>query len=1398
VDTWYRRIVTTTPPTPCGNSISNVIMIDVNASPVAEAGADNTICINDTITIGGSPTGSGGNPPYTYLWWSNPPLEPSLAGQENLPNPVVFPTATTTYYVVVTDQTPCRDTDINIWPNTLRANAGGDQTGCNGVNGGLFTLNGSASGGQSPYTWEWSASPAYLWNPPADRFLQNPQVRPTVTTVFTLKVTDANGCTDTDETVITLDPELYADAGNDTSFCYGVGGRLGGSPTAWGGTPYPLPPDYQFFWTSNPPGFTSNEPNPIVFPAVCTTYYLDVLDAHGCSAKDTVVVCPNPQIFVDAGRDTVICHGNNGGSYTLGGSPSGSGGTAPLSFWWTDNGGYFWLPGQQSSQNPVVSPSVSTTFTLTVTDAANCTASDDVVVDLNGEILANAGQDKTMCNSLNGGRWTLGGRPTGSGGTAPYTYLWSSSPPDPSLTGHETESNPEVTPLVNTTYYVTVTDASGLGCRDIDSVVISVSPEIIANAGNDTTVCFGSFNIRLGGSPTGSGGIAPYTYLWTSTPAYGWTAGQNTQPNPFVSPTITTTFYVSVFDAISCVDVDSMVVNMDPQIIVDAGADTIICTDQPTVTITLGGNPTASGGTPPYTYVWSSSPMIGGIAPIANPVVTIPTTVTSITFTVIVTDAANCSSTDQKVVSFNPLFGADAGNDTTVCGPTDITLGGNPTAIGGTPPFVYEWSTVPPSGWNSNLANPVVNVTATTTFALHITDSHACHAYDTVNVYYDSAVIIDSITFTLETSCGDSTATATVWTHGGTPPLSYLWSTVPPQTTQTATGLTAGIYYVTVTSSIPNGCPPAVGSVLIPSPFEPSGTLVFEPGDILCSGDSVKITCLTGAGNTFEWRVDGITIIPPPSPINNITLYDVDHNTEIICIVDSSDCKLTLRDTVWVNTLGIDAGRDTTLPCPPCKPLQIGTPGVPGYSYLWTLVPNGYISDPNIPMPWVQPEVTTTYYLTVNDSTSGCSATDSVIITVIQLPPIFVGNDTLVCKGQCVTIGPNSVPAGCVFNWTSIPPGFNSNLRNPRVCPYTTTMYIFTMIDTVSCCKSKGRVTISVYPTIINAGNDTIICAGDTITIGGPPQPHYSYSWTSNPAGFTSNISNPTVHPEFPTWYILHVNDSIFNCDVVDTVFVDIDIPPVFAGNDTSVCIGDSAKIGSYWPDHLLYTYSWRSEPPGMNPLNFANDSIFMELPLDTVTLYILTMTSNLTGCTSIDTMIVRYKQTPAITISSDKAGDIIFGGQIITFTALPDNYDEYRFYIVPPGEELQEPPAQSGPSNIFKTDRITENQTRVICIALNYGCDSSPDTIIVTLKSIPNAFTPNGDGINDVFLEGMDLTIINRWGQTMYLGTGGWDGKYHGQKCSPGTYYYLLRIKDLNNVTTVLKGAVTIIDIKQ
>ena len=171
-------------------------------------------------------------------------------------------------------------------------------------------------------------------------------------------------------------------------------------------------------------------------------------------------------LVVDAGIGQTICHpNNNGGKAQIGGNPTASGGTPPYTYSWTPTAGL----DNPNIANPIASPATTTTYTVTVTDQSVPfqEKSDSVTITVNQEVIANAGEDK----SINPGESiTIGGNPTVSGGTPPYTYSW--QPTD--TLDNPTGPNPTATPTATTTYTVTVTDA--IGCPDTDEVKVSVVP----------------------------------------------------------------------------------------------------------------------------------------------------------------------------------------------------------------------------------------------------------------------------------------------------------------------------------------------------------------------------------------------------------------------------------------------------------------------------------------------------------------------------------------------------------------------------------------------------------------------------------------------------------------------------------------------------------------------------------------------------------------------------------------------------------------------------------------------------------------------------------------------------------------------------------------------------------
>ncbi|MBK9452066.1 MAG: hypothetical protein IPN95_22130 [Bacteroidetes bacterium] len=168
---------------------------------------------------------------------------------------------------------------------------------------------------------------------------------------------------------------VTADAGADGSVCANSGSLIGGSPTASGGVN-----PYSYSWTPGTGLNSTTDANPTASPALTTTYVVTVTDSIGCVGTDSVTVTPSAAVVADAGPDLALCFGS---SATLGGSPSGSGGTGALT--------YLWSPATDLSSttvaNPTVTPTSSNTYMLTVTDSLGCFAMDTAMVDTNSQLI---------------------------------------------------------------------------------------------------------------------------------------------------------------------------------------------------------------------------------------------------------------------------------------------------------------------------------------------------------------------------------------------------------------------------------------------------------------------------------------------------------------------------------------------------------------------------------------------------------------------------------------------------------------------------------------------------------------------------------------------------------------------------------------------------------------------------------------------------------------------------------------------------------------------------------------------------------------------------------------------------------------------------------------------------
>lgn len=312
----------------CQDSMSQSVQV---YATIANAGADTSLCLGQTLQL----QGSGGT---SYQWapaqWLNNPL---------ISDPVTSTPVTITYTLHVADPLGCQDSDdVAVTVHALPvANAGSDTSVCPGAQAQL-----NASGGLA-FTW----TPGATLNDPG---IQNPVAQPAVTTVYTVTVTDSNGCQDDDEVTAMVLPAPVADAGRDTGFCPGSFVQLFGS----GG--------FTYRWSPSDGLSDTAVSDPLASPQMTTLYHLIVTDINGCTDDDFVEVAVFPDAIADAGSDRIIYFGM---STLLQGTGNGS-------FLWGPSGAVL----NPTSATTLAAPDDTITYWLEVTTSNGCRKRDSVTV----------------------------------------------------------------------------------------------------------------------------------------------------------------------------------------------------------------------------------------------------------------------------------------------------------------------------------------------------------------------------------------------------------------------------------------------------------------------------------------------------------------------------------------------------------------------------------------------------------------------------------------------------------------------------------------------------------------------------------------------------------------------------------------------------------------------------------------------------------------------------------------------------------------------------------------------------------------------------------------------------------------------------------------------------------
>jgi len=1281
------------------NGCSQVITATIAnlSGPVATIFATNNVLCNGGNTGSATVTVNGGTAPYQFVW----------------NNGQTLPTATNlvagTYTVNATDMNGCvASTSVTITePLLLDVSLIGSDPSCAGqCNGSIISV---PVGGTAPYS--------YLWTP-GGATTQN--INNLCSGIYNVLITDANGCTVFKPATLNNPPPVIASTFVSNVTCSGLcNGTATVTPTS-GNSPF------TYSWSD--PNAQSTQ----VATGLCGgTYTVNVTDASGCTTTATAnVLVPNSLSIVITASGNVSCFGACDGfaqSTVIGGS-------APYT--------YMWMPSGTAGSN--VNNLCAGTYTVTVTDNNGCTASTTVNIIQPNPLVATITHTNVTCFGACDAEATA----VYTGGTGPYTFLWT-----PSL-----GTTPTILNVCAGVQNLTVTDNNG--CSVLTSAVVT-EPTILAVS--TTTVPSSCGNADGSACAQITGGVPPFVYSWNDPASQAISCATGLNGGAYT---------ISITDGNGCSVVGVANVN-------DNTGPTVSIVN--TTNVTCGGAANGSiqanvvGGALPYaSTVWTPTGQTNAFA----------NNLSGGTYTYLVTDAAGCvASATAMVTEPNPVVSAITGVANVSC-----SLGCNGTATvlsgGGTAPYTYLWNDV------NTQVTATANGLCAGSYTVTTTDFNGCTSTSVTAITEPTPLTIALVSSTNVSCQAGNNGAITINVTGGTPGYTYQWTPNVGSSPQ-ITNLVAGSYQVVVTDV--NGCSRTV-TIDITEPAALSGSPNSNPATCGNSNGSAGISMTGGvAPYSYAWT---------PSAPSTAIISNVAPGTYTVVVTDANGCVYNSTSTV-PNIAGPTVNSMSFTP-PLCHGQSNGTAtaipfgGTIPYTYQWT-GPGAQITQTATALP------TGTYNVTISDANS-CSVTGTVTVTEPAITQVIASPLDTICIGQLTQIYGAGFGGTAPYTYTWNPGSF-AGAGPHTVNPIVPTSYTVFVTDVNGCISSPQIATVFVNPALTISATDVVVCDGSAVTIsasatGGTGGP-YTYNWSNGFIGSSQSVS-PTAN-QSPMNYIVTLSD---NCSpsVSDTATVIIHPQAI-----SFISVSDTAGCQIFSPtftglSNIGVTYVWNfgdgtalqtGNPIAHNysfPGNYnvsltvttaqgCSSTIVNNNFIDVYPAPNAAFTFNPNPVTSTAPLVNFIDQSSSdVTVWNWDFGVQFNNSDVSTDQNPTYTYADTGFYNV-----------QLIVYNSFGCSDTTANFVEVV-----------PEYVIYA----PNAFTPlNGDGNNDTFMpkgigidpNNFEMTIFDRWGNAIFKTTDinkGWDGRANGgdKIAQIDVYVWKIKTKDFRGNNHEYIGHVTII----